>query len=82
MSVLPVYSAENRDTPSAFAGLLLHSLRLGPVSSCSHRTGEDRSVCVWRGECAGREQILTRFGFLHCEYFILGTAVILKWAKH
>lgn len=33
-------------------------------------------------ECAGREQILTRFGFLHCEYFILGTAVLLKWAKH
>ena len=32
-------------------------------------------------ECAGREQILTRFGFLHCEYLILGTAV-LKWAKH
>ena len=54
LSALPVYSAENRDTPSAFAGLLLHSLHLGPVSRCSHMPGEDRSVRGWGCvECAG-----------------------------
>lgn len=78
MSVLPVYSAENRDTPSAFAGLLLHSSALG--QSPAVLTGPGRTgVCVCGGGSVLREQILTRFGFLHCEYFILGTAVILKW---